>query len=414
MYPRPKLVFLMVLAVLFASFGAGPAAAQSDAVLTVTPQGAVPNETVVLRGAGFTPASTSGGAQESGAHQITGAGTSVITVGGTQLTSPNVTYPINFDATGGWATYITIPVTDRVIAGGVVLISAVDDQGLSVTTQITIRTPNITLDPKEGVRGSSFSLTGDGFPASNQAVATTVRVAITYGDVKVGEVTPDTRGQISTTLKVPNSAGIPSENKVRATVVGFDQFGIYTHAVPGALVTLSPMEGLPGSVVTVTGERFPAYTDVSSLRAGNTTVSGSSEPATDGNGRFQSFFAVPVFAPGIHTVSATVGKVTAVRSFTVLEGPVVQQPLPTPQPAVGASLDLIDLVQNDNLVRVWAYDNDTQNWNFFDPRPAFASINTVKSMVPGNIYWLLVDRPQSALLNGRLVPLSGGWNLVTW
>ena len=114
MDPRPKLVFFLVLAVLFAALGAnsagGAASADLAAILNVTPKDAVPNQTVVLFGKGFTPATVKGGTALSGAHQITGQGASVIIINGALLASPHVNYPINFDASGSWAAPVTIPI----------------------------------------------------------------------------------------------------------------------------------------------------------------------------------------------------------------------------------------------------------------------------------------------------------------
>ena len=70
------------------------------AVVTVTPTTAVPNQQISLFGTGFTPATTSGGKGPGGAHQITGAGISGVTVSGFLLAAPNVNYPINIDSNG--------------------------------------------------------------------------------------------------------------------------------------------------------------------------------------------------------------------------------------------------------------------------------------------------------------------------
>ena len=119
MYLRPRLVFLMVLAVLLATLGANSVSLAAPTTLattlSVTPQNAIPNQRVTLLGSGFTPVATSGGAGPSGAHQITGSEGSLISVGQTILVSPNVTYPINFDANGNWTALIILPVTAEVV-----------------------------------------------------------------------------------------------------------------------------------------------------------------------------------------------------------------------------------------------------------------------------------------------------------
>ena len=210
---RPKLVFLLASVVLLSAAGANSATWVASAnlapLLTVSPNTAVPNQTVVLLGTGFTPATTEGGAAALGAHQITGLGDSVITVAGTLLKWPNLIYPINFDTVGNWATPITIPVTPEIVAGGPVSITVVDDQGLALTTQVGIGTPRISLEPTSGSRNSVVSITGEGFPAANSATSANVQVSISYAGSQLGVVSPNASGEIDATVQVPETAVIP-------------------------------------------------------------------------------------------------------------------------------------------------------------------------------------------------------------
>ena len=98
----------------------------------------------------------------------------------------------------------------------------------------------------------------------------------------------------------------------------------------------------------------------------------------------------------------------------MLEGEPVVQALPTPSPSSMPAEALKALTEGENLVRVWTFGNSSKTWEFFDPRPAFAHANTIETMVPGRIYWLRLNRVQSAPLNGKVVLLVAGWNLVRW
>ncbi len=413
---RPKLVFLLASVVLLAAAGANSAtwvaSANLSPLLTVSPNTAVPNQTVVLLGTGFTPATTERGAAASGAHQITGLGGSVITVAGTLLKWPYLIYPINFDTVGNWATPITIPVTPEIVAGGPVSITVVDDQGLALTTQVGIGTPRISLEPASGSRNSVVSITGEGFPAANSATSANVQVSISYAGSRLGVVSPNASGEIDATVQVPETAAIPSSNIVQATIVGFSQNASAIHSVPDATITVSPTGGRPGSVITIFGKNFPASAIVSGTRAGNISVLNSPAPVTGDDGKFTSFFVVPLFFPGVQTITATAGGITAVSSFTVTEGPAVTQPTPTPQHSIGAAQAMETLTRGDNLIILWNFDDSTKRWTYFDPRPAFA--NTIKTMVTGRVYWLRLNRIQAAPLNGKAVFLVEGWNLVAW
>ena len=79
--------------------------------LGFTPSATSPNQAVVLRGSGLTPATSAGGRGPLGVHQITGESPSGITVNGKMLDAPYVTYPINLDSDGGVTTSIILPET---------------------------------------------------------------------------------------------------------------------------------------------------------------------------------------------------------------------------------------------------------------------------------------------------------------
>lgn len=68
----------------------------------------------------------------------------------------------------------------------------------------------------------------------------------------------------------------------------------------------------------------------------------------------------------------------------------------------------------DNLVRAWKFDAATQTWDFYDPRPAFASFNTVREVVTTNFFWMKLRNSQTVSLNGRSRTLYAGTNFVQW
>ena len=72
-----------------------PAAATPQ--IEARPSPAVPNQQVVLLGSGFSNITVAGGTLSDGKHQITGTGRSTVTMGGTVLQSPYITYPIDLD-----------------------------------------------------------------------------------------------------------------------------------------------------------------------------------------------------------------------------------------------------------------------------------------------------------------------------
>jgi hypothetical protein len=123
---KPRVIFLLVVAVFIAAFGSNstppPVSANLIPVLNVTPKLAIPNQVVTLFGTGFTPAVVVNGELLSPTHQITGVGLSVISIDGEPLRAPDVIYPVNFDTTGSWAASITVPLNLGTVAGNQLVI----------------------------------------------------------------------------------------------------------------------------------------------------------------------------------------------------------------------------------------------------------------------------------------------------
>ncbi len=417
MFSKPKVIVLIVFAAFFALLASNLPAQSVSASLTptldVNPQIVIPNQKVTLFGRGFTPAEEENGVVTS-VHQITGEGASVISVNGTPLQSPDVTYPINFDSSGSWAASITVPQTLESLSGVRHEITAVDDQGVSQSTTMEFVVPVIRVDMETSSRGADLILSGLGFPSTNTATAPKVDVSVTYAGVELGVISPNYFGEISAIYLVPETAETPSTNVVQATMVGYNRAASTFHYVPSASITPSPTSGKSGSIVTVTASDFPALSSVSSIRVGNIVVTETPAPSTDRNGDFESSFIMPLLDAGDHTITARAGGVSAVVSFTVTEGTELGQTLPASESQSGPVKALETLTLGENLVRVWTFDNASKAWTFFDPRPAFAKVNSITEMVAGRVYWIELNRDQTTPLNGSSRVLFNGWNLVPW
>ena len=422
MVSKPRVIFLMVLAVFITAFSGNstltPVSANLIPVLNVTPKLAVPNQIVTLFGSGFTPTMVVSGELLSPTHQITGVGPSVISIDGDPLSAPDVTYPVNFDTMGNWVASITVPLTLETVAGNQLVITAVDDLGVTQTTRLDFKTPIIRVDPETSSRNSDLILSGLGFPSSNTVTAPNVKVSITYSGVVLGEITPNYFGELDAVFTVPAVVNTPSTNIVQASIVGYNRVAITTHSVPGANIVASPTTGRAGSVVTITASGFPTISPVSSIRVGNTTVSASPAPITNQDGSFVSSFNMPLLSAGVHTITAAAGGVSAVVPFTLTEGEVVlDQVLPTPIPKSSSPHPVnafANLAEDDNLIRVWTFNNADKSWAFYDPRPAFSKANSIKTMKQGRVYWIRLNETQTTALNGKSRVLFVGWNLLPW
>ena len=79
------------------------------AFLSISPTTAVANETVMISGSGFTPASVKGGLGPDKVHRIDGARPRVAVLDGELLRSPNLDYPVNLDEDGNFFAMLTLP-----------------------------------------------------------------------------------------------------------------------------------------------------------------------------------------------------------------------------------------------------------------------------------------------------------------
>ena len=91
--------------------------------------------------------------------------------------------------------------------------------------------------------------------------------------------------------------------------------------------------------------------------------------------------------------------------------------------SIGPKDGLLSLIQDENLVRIWRFDNEYQNWSFFDPREAFATANTLRTLNDNEVIWLVVKRDVYLRTNGTSLNLHGfshgnrstsGSNLIIW
>jgi hypothetical protein len=226
-------------------------------------------------------------------------------------------------------------------------------------------------------------------------------------------VIPDSNGNFTTTLKVPNSATIPSTNKVTVKYTPENSEADITetvaHRVPGAEIAIDPVSGPAGTKAVLTGSGFKSFTTMTALTVGGTQVEPKpSGPSVSTDGVLESTeVLIPGLDLGTHTVKATVGDTVVSVGFTIVEAAA---------PAAGAgsaeqtTADAFDaVISNDNnLISVFRFDNATQAWSSFDPDPDFASFNDLNTVSGQDIVWVRVHNAQD--FNGT--PLVVGWNQI--
>ena len=381
--------------------------------LKVSPRTAVANQTITLTGSNFTSAATPGGAGEGGVHQITGSGSSLINLDGVLIGPPEVDYPVDLDSGGNLLVTVVLPVNSSTIADGSLVMKVTDSSGQWATASVRIAKRSLTITPEESTRGSIVTAKGAGFPASNPRT-TTQTVRLDYGGISVGTATAGSEGEFETTFTIPLTAGIPSSNTVTATGVGTTGTATDSHKVPIPTLTMIPDNGVPGATIEISGSGFPGFSTATTADIGNLSVLPAPAPTTLADGLLSISVLVPQLDLGVQVVRITVGGVTVVATFDIVEPDPTATPSPTatPLPAVDTVTGLEPLA--DNLVRVWSFDNSTKEWSYYDPRPVFASSNSVTQLKTGKVYWINVKTAHTVTLNGTQRTLFEGWNLLAW
>ena len=75
---------------------------------------------------------------------------------------------------------------------------------------------------------------------------------------------------------------------------------------------------------------------------------------------------------------------------------------------------LAPLLERGILVRVYHFDEASQEWTFYDPRPEFGAAISLTEMVPGQSYCFEISQNETVNLGGAAHSFPEGWILFTW
>jgi hypothetical protein len=162
------------------------------------------------------------------------------------------------------------------------------------------------------------------------------------------------------------------------------------------------------------GANFEAFALLESLSIGNLGVDISTSLYTDGNGGFNTAFEVPEMEAGSQSLILAVGGLQYTQTFTVQSSTTTSEvddysPAPRKFEVRRAVRPL-----EDNLIRVFYFDNGTKQWSFYDPQPGLDYFNTLTELVEGQVYWMAVREDRTLLIQGSLRTFIAGWNLIVW
>ena len=380
--------------------------------LSVSKTDALPNETITITGNGFgsqtcIPAanitldsvpvlvdeesiSTSGGCKDSSGVEVSNSGQFVATI---------VLWPDDERDTNP----TLIPGTHE--------LSVEDSKGFGADVSITIPEPTVMVTPDVAGPRDYITITGENWPVDNPEGASTSGIELVVDDGRSRPYTlfADAVGRVNQEHRVYRNVPIPSTVQVKMTHGVVAKIGSFS--VPASTIEVSPAEGQPGDMISLTSGNMPVYSEVDYVEVGGTR---SSDPGVntdrDGNVTVEDVL-IPGLDPGVYSVVINVGGTIAIGEISVL----------AESSARGAPAELPGAVENlgDSLVAIFHFDDVGKEWSFYDPRPEFSDLNTLTEMVNGEAYWILVSETvEDAVLNNKVRSLtcrgSDCWNLEVW
>jgi hypothetical protein len=235
-----------------------------------------------------------------------------------------------------------------------------------------------------------------------------VTITLTAATVIVATkvTTADGAGAIDTAMDVPSTVGVGpiTVTFTAADAATYNNSSVaQTMKVPKPTVTLSVSEANVGDVVDVTAAGFAPLSGLSVLTIGGADVR-SGTVTSDAEGNATASFTVPGVT-GSNIVTVTIGAETVSTSLSVTAAAVAAAAATTAPADIFADV----IANDDSLVRVWRFANADQSWQFYDPRPAFASANTLEKSGAGDIVWVNVTVEQTF----QSTTLYPGWNLIS-
>ena len=382
--------------------------------LSVSKTDALPNETLTVTGNGFgsqtcipaanftldnTPVivdeesiSSSGGCSGTSGVEVSNSGQFVATI---------VLWPA---ASGSNPTLI--PGTHE--------LSVEDNSGFGSSVDMTIPEPSVKVVPEVAGPRDYITIIGENWPVDNPENPSSVSIEVEVDDnpgasrARTYILFSDAAGRITQEHRVHRNVAIPSTVQIKMTHAEVAEIGSFS--VPASTIEVTPGEGQPGDMISLTAGNMPVYSEVDYVEVGGTR---SNDPGVntdrDGNVTVDDVL-IPGLDPGLYSVVINVKGTIAIGEVNVLaEG------------VSGAATALPDAVSElgDNLDAIFHFDNNSKEWSFYDPRPEFAELNTLTELHGGQPYWVLVkDSQENVNWNNRLVNFTcaGGdcWNLEIW
>ena len=290
-----------------------------------------------------------------------------------------------------------------------------DSANFESDVDLTIAEPSITVTPDIAGPRDYITITGENWAVDNLDRSLTDPITVEVLDLgnsgRTYPVYADGVGRFTVEHRIHRKVNIPDTVQVKANYGEGRVVKISSFAVPASTITVTPNEGQPGDMVTLTASNMPVYTEAKYVEIGGTTYDNPGvNTDRDGNITVEDVL-IPGLDPGVYSVVIKVQDTIAIGEVKVL----------AESSAAGAPSELPGAVESlgDSLVAIFHFDDVGKVWTFYDPRPDFAELNTLTEMVNGEAYWILVSETvEDVVLNNKVRSLtcrgSDCWNLEVW
>ena len=162
--------------------------------------------------------------------------------------------------------------TNPTLIPGTHRLSVEDTREFSSTVDITIPEPSITVTPDIAGPRDYITITGTNWPVDNPENPSSIGIKVEVSDTaaRAREYTlfADGVGRITQEHRVHRNVSIPSTVQVKMTYGDVAKIGSF--AVPASTIEVSPNEGQPGDMVTLTAGNMKVYTQVDYVEIGGT------------------------------------------------------------------------------------------------------------------------------------------------
>ena len=305
-------------------------------------------------------------------------------------------------------------ITNPSLIPGTHTLDVTDSQEYGSSINLTIPEPSISVTPDIAGPRDYITVTGENWAVDNLDNTLSDPITVVIEDYRDGRTYPvyaDSVGRFTVEHRVHRRVAIPDTVQVKANYDEGRVVQIGSFAIPASTITVTPGEGQPGDMVTLTAANMPVYTEADYVEIGGTTYT---DPGVntdrDGNITVEDVL-IPGLDPGVYSVVINVDDTIAIGEVNVL----------AESSAAGAPAELPGAVESlsDNLVAIFHFDDVGKSWSFYDPRPEFADLNTLTEMVNGEAYWILVSETvDDVVLNNKARSLTcrgaDCWNLEVW